>query len=90
MVCSATTTMLPASATASQASAPPRSAHSCSGRMPPSQSTTRPSTANSSASKADMAAVRKASQKTLPRRPSVQAHRKAKKPWGGSAGSAGG
>ena len=39
---------------------------------------------------ADMAAVRKASQKTLPRRPSVQAHRKAKKPLGGSAGSAGG
>ena len=56
-----------------------------------SQSTMRPSIANSSASKAPIAAVSSViASRIRPRRPSVQAQRKAKKPRGGGAGAASG
>ncbi len=90
MVCSATTAMLATSSPAIHASVVPRSSHRREGAWPPSQSTTRPSSANSSASKVDITAVSTAIARILPRTPCVQAQRKAKKPCGGSGGSAAG
>jgi hypothetical protein len=90
MVCSATTAMLTTSTAAIHNSMLPRSAHSRDGTCPPSQSTMRPRIANSAASKIDMTAVSAAMAAILPRTPCVQAHRKARKPWGGSGGSAAG
>ncbi len=90
MVCSATTPMLITRNAASHISVVPRSSHRREGTCPPSQSTMRPRIANSAASKIDMTAVSTAMAAILPRTPCVQAQRNAKKPCGGSEGSAAG
>ena len=88
--CSATSTGLKESTTASRTSVPPSCAHSFAGSRWASQSTTRPSIANSSASNAPMTAVSSVMPSTKRRTPAEQAQMKGKTPLGGGAGSTSG
>ena len=89
-VCSAISTMDASSTAASAASAGPCPAQKWAGSAWPIQSTTRPSSANSSASNAARKAASTVSSAIRPRMPCVQAHTNGTSRLGGKAGSAAG
>ncbi len=85
--CSVTSSGLAASSTTSRISVPRSLAHSCDGSTWLSQSTTWPSTANSSASNAPMMAVSTVMPSTKRRTPAEQAQMNGNTPLGGGGGS---
>ena len=89
-VCSATTSGLAARMPASNSKLFFSCAHSWAGGMDPNQSTTRPSMANSSASKAAISPVHRVIPAINPRMPWVPDHKKARNLAGGWVGGASG
>ena len=87
IVCSATTSGLAARIAASSSRLPRCSVHRRAGSTAASQSTTRPSIANSSASNAPITAVQSVMARMYGRSPSEQAQRNAKKFFGGASGA---
>ena len=90
IVCSAASTMLPASTAASTASVPPSRAQSSAAGTAASQSTMRPIMAKSSASKAPMAAENSVISAMYGRMPALQAQMKGQKRCGMRGGGASG
>ena len=90
MVCAATRTTLASTIAASHSSLSPSSDHRRAGSTAANQSTTRPSMANSRASKAPMLAVSTIMMAMKGRVPSVPAHKKGKKRFGAGLGEVSG